>query len=110
MGCPMAGSVAVNGPSSMIAACKDRQPASWLFAISRFPARNTRPCVSLTVKTELGEIRSIILSCEAQYTAAAVYDKTGCCCHLSLRGDAESQFQCECAPSHEMIGRYEHST
>ena len=64
MGCPMAGSVAVNGPSSMIAACKERQPASWLFAISRFPARNTRPCVSSTVKTELGEIRSIISSCE----------------------------------------------
>ncbi|PYR84742.1 MAG: hypothetical protein DMG19_16200 [Acidobacteria bacterium] len=60
----MAGSVAVNGPSSMIAACKERQPASWLFAISRFPARNTRPWVSSTVKTELGEIRSIILSCE----------------------------------------------
>ena len=64
MGCPMAGSVAVNGPSSMIAACKERQPASWLFAISRFPARNTRPCVSSTVKTVLGETISIILSCE----------------------------------------------
>src|SRR5262245_37948772 len=47
----MAGSMALNGPSSMIAACRERHPTSWLFAINRFPFRTARPCVSSTRKT-----------------------------------------------------------
>src|SRR5215831_19187310 len=41
----------MNGPSSMIAACIEPQPTSWLLAIKRFPSRRARPCVSPTVKT-----------------------------------------------------------
>src|SRR5262249_677443 len=53
----MADSVAMNGPSSIIAACMEPQPAAWLLAIKRVPCRSARPCVSPTVQTGfLGEI------------------------------------------------------
>src|SRR5580658_187707 len=50
----MGRSTAWNGASSRIAAWRDRQPASWLWAINRFPERSTRPWVSRAVNTELG--------------------------------------------------------
>src|SRR5579872_6013158 len=50
----MGRSTAWNGASSKIAACSDRQPMSWLWAITRFWDRRARPCVSRAVKTELG--------------------------------------------------------
>jgi hypothetical protein len=37
----------------MMAACIERHPTSWLFAINRFPLRIARPCVSPTVKIGL---------------------------------------------------------
>src|SRR6516162_4378882 len=50
-GCRIGRSTALKGASSRIAACSERQPSSWLFAITLFPRRKTRPCVSRTVKT-----------------------------------------------------------